>query len=308
MSKINFKFKSDSELYELLLSRERYSMPIEDQLALLQEIENRIAKEFSREPIEVMIPQDLIETAGCYGFNEYVDGKGKIVLNPAFFDSAMSFVYSSAKLLDTLLHEGRHQSQNVAIKETKSIDGKPIPPGLLVSWTIEKRLYTDKQPWYFFQMIESDARMFALHNLRKIEADMRAKGMNTFSLRNQIYKSVEKEKRLIASFIRAVDFEDLKDFENDACRKLLKINMDQSTHIYHLMWFILRNKDRSVEYIYHGYELYYKYLYGSINVKEFETELCDHEIMQLIGSIYKNPLDTSLEKSVKKLSNFKKLS
>ena len=95
---------SDRELFSFFNGPEIYKDP-EMTLAVCQEVENREAARTGRKPA-VIVFEDMGK--GCLG---QADPNGKIILNRLYLDPGMRGVLPPARLLNTLLHEGRHHWQ-----------------------------------------------------------------------------------------------------------------------------------------------------------------------------------------------------
>lgn len=132
-----FKNQSDEELLKNFRS-ENYAQikSKSEKINLLQEVENRNAKEQGRPPCKV-VPLDKKYELGCFG--EYSEDKNTISVN-------MRDDINPYEMLDTVYHEGEHAFQTHCVECRRA--GKPMPEGALPKETLDmcevESFYTTK--------------------------------------------------------------------------------------------------------------------------------------------------------------------
>lgn len=156
---------TDQKLYGFFTNAQWRRLTVEERLAAAQEVENRQAALSGRAPIPVSIDRTLDKNVlGGYSSIDRTIGlraeyfRGHILPSPQF---------SPAALLDTLLHEGRHAYQHALVENPAA---ENLASDLFQTWKINFSpfAYIPGGIMYFQQAIERDARMFALHEMRRI--------------------------------------------------------------------------------------------------------------------------------------------
>lgn len=146
-------------------------------LQVLQALENKLAKKNHREPIPVVVHEQ--SNWKCYGMFSVVNGKKLIYVHEdLLLAPALRF-----HALETIIHEGRHATQYVAISEKK-----------LHWWNFrEKRWKTNFQGYisssedvvmYNNQEVERDAQSYTIRMLEKLESK--------YKNEDDFYKTVER--------------------------------------------------------------------------------------------------------------------
>lgn len=164
---------SDRELFSFFNGPEIYKDP-EMTLAVCQEVENREAARTGRKPA-VIVFEDMEE--GCLG---QADPNGKIILNRMYLDPGMRGVLPPARLLNTLLHEGRHHWQFSLLGNENS----GIPESIRLMLQVDSLCYVggpettidvgirppeiQTRIEYAMQENEMDARFHAIRRMQEI--------------------------------------------------------------------------------------------------------------------------------------------
>lgn len=175
----------------------------EDRLKVLQEVENRRAKQDGRAPAKVYAADLPANTFG--GHCVLPDGTTKIVINARFMRNGKLFgklsgtsVYSAAGALSTVLHEGRHAFQCDAVRHALTNLSERQKLEWAASMPSEKGLYdSGKTFFYYLQSIEMDARRFARRKLAQVDRLFVSMGVPDQNFRNQVIQDVQRELLII---------------------------------------------------------------------------------------------------------------
>lgn len=189
---------SDQELLLQFHSRNWAQLSPLRRLWVMQEIENRRAKADGRPALKVFInPQFPPEILG--GHTVLPNGMECICLNPAFIqDSDKLRLFSGAKALNVILHEGRHAFQYHSVK-----DGfKYVSEAQRIDWmSVMGSLggkYTSEGLMYWVQSIEMDARRFARRKMAEVQGMFRSMGIEDPAFNMALYRELTLEKMIIA--------------------------------------------------------------------------------------------------------------
>lgn len=173
----NYSNLSDGMLY-LQFEESAWRKRGEDErLALLQELENRTAREEGRKPMTICrIPAEE-DRAGLMGY--YRDGTNCLFITGRFLRPQKLNLndYNAAAAIDTVLHEGRHAFQHHVMRQ----ESTGTPRKTTLSWflnTFSYFSYKQGDPeanaaLYLYQPLELDARRFARQRLRRINNAIR---------------------------------------------------------------------------------------------------------------------------------------
>lgn len=160
---------SDDQLYlEFTIGKWVVHTP-EERKELMQEIENRVAKEQKRPAMKISVISPENDAPGVAGY--HIPGREELFINSRYFTLTGGAMgdYSAAAALDTVLHEGRHAFQYDYMRCPD--DRATMQMGL--EWALNTCLYqsgtTELQfSLYVFQPLELDARRYARQRLRLI--------------------------------------------------------------------------------------------------------------------------------------------
>ena len=166
---------SDQELYSFFTVERFYQDP-ELSAAVCQEVENREAARLGRKPAQVVF-EDFEDDGGVFG---YSSPDGMIALSSLFTEPDPTQTFTPSQLLNTLLHEGRHQWQDMVIDEQLS----DVPESVRLLLTVDRYCYISDplamidvgiEPWeeqlsieYSMQENEIDARFYAIQRMKEI--------------------------------------------------------------------------------------------------------------------------------------------
>jgi hypothetical protein len=182
----------------LLKNNEWSKLSLQNRGAVMQSIENEVARREGRPPCNVSLfsepPKNGKIIAGQYA-------NGKIELNTYHLNGA------SEDCLNTILHEGRHAYQEMAVKGEIYHHDK----AQLKSWqdNMKPGNYIDPEKnrrAYYKQPIEADAREYASITSRQILAEQKIqyssnKGINSYIAKTGSLESIsETENKGIQSF------------------------------------------------------------------------------------------------------------
>lgn len=141
---------------------------------MLQAIENHVAAEMHRTPREVEGKWLYVDGNGVL-LGQYVDKDKKIQVNFDHLGPDSQFGETSDRMIETVLHEGRHSYQKQVVageiahpnaEETKAWAAN-LAPGGYVSFNQNPRAY-------YGQPVEVDARSFAEGRLRELQQERAA--------------------------------------------------------------------------------------------------------------------------------------
>ena len=165
---------SDRELFLYFSGTALYEDP-EMTLAVCQEVENREAAKAGRKPVVIAF-EEL--KGNCVGVAE---PNGRIVLNSIYLDPEVRGYLPPASLLNTILHEGRHQWQYIV--GTKEDSG--VPESVWLMMQVDNHCYVSDSETaidigirpkdvqttleYVMQENEMDARLYAIKRMQEIE-------------------------------------------------------------------------------------------------------------------------------------------
>ena len=186
---------SDQELFRFFTGMQVYKNP-ELTLAVCQEVENREAAKAGRKPAVVSF-----ENLGDGRTRGLSDPDGKIILNFLYLKPGMSGTLPPAMLLNTLLHEGRHQWQ------IKAENDPDVPESIRLMLNVDKYCYVNSDEssidigirpkevqtriQYAMQENEIDARFYAIRRMQEIAKTM----VPDSAFRNQLLRAQNDEVR-----------------------------------------------------------------------------------------------------------------
>lgn len=150
-------------------------------LAILQALENKLAKKNHREPIKVVV--HIRSDWNCFGMFAVEDGKKVIYVHEnLILAPALRF-----HALETIIHEGRHATQYVAITEKK-----------LHWWNFREKRWkvnfqgyfssSEDQIMYNNQEVERDAQIYTINMLEKLESKYRNEEDFYTTVKRNIYR------------------------------------------------------------------------------------------------------------------------
>lgn len=168
----NYNMLSDDQLYQKFERGAWNCSTREERLALLQEVENRVAAEQRRDAMKIDVIPPENDAPGLQGY--YIDGENCLFINERFVSGSSLGLndYSAAAALDTVLHEGRHAFQHDFLRSFDNRASRQM--GL--EWALNTFCYMSASPssselqkaLYVFQPLELDARRYARQRLRRI--------------------------------------------------------------------------------------------------------------------------------------------
>lgn len=128
-------------------------LSIDQRFEAIQKLEEYYAKQQGRDACPVVVTDDE-QSLGFYYQNKIHINKTQLLQDDTAYEA-----------VNTLLHEGRHAYQEYAIKHSLS----DISQEELNKWKIDfSSGYLDKEPEYWFQAIEKDAKDYAFAETDKI--------------------------------------------------------------------------------------------------------------------------------------------
>lgn len=192
MAKItSYAHLSEGELYRKLSSSRWATYSKETRLELFQEVENREAAKQGRPALEIKVftPDEEKNYMGAYCHA----CPGELQLNERFITCEEGYLedYSVAEGLDTIIHEGRHAFQHLAV------DG--VVPGVdeeqLKMWKLNCVAYmAPGTVLYEQQEIERDARNYARNEMQRIVETIREeKGIEDLAYEAFLFKQHQYE-------------------------------------------------------------------------------------------------------------------
>ena len=209
---------TDHQLHLLFIEKNWYSMDKASRLAVLQEVENRRARLDGREPVRLEEgSREEFEKPESMGY--YSDTERVIRVNYRFLEGA-SAAHSPMQALDTVVHEGRHAMQHDVVREHPD----KVAIQILNEWRSSTAKYfappskddpdgARKFAIYAMQSIEIDARRTAREELLKLQAEFKAKGLNTRAIDAQIMRNLREEYAVIWLIQNKLTLEKLDELE-----------------------------------------------------------------------------------------------
>ena len=146
----------------------------EQKTAVLQCIENRMASESGRKPCPVN-PKWLMTGKDSIELGYYSPSEKCICVNASQFASDSMYGATSDKLVETVLHEGRHAYQHQVVNGLVSHNDQAD----VESWTENFKdgnyiSFEENPRGYWNQPVEVDARQFASEKLSQLKSEREA--------------------------------------------------------------------------------------------------------------------------------------
>ena len=203
------------------------AMTREQRLATLQEFENHMAAMQGRPATKVHIMSDeyRAKNPGTRGYQ----CKEGLFLGPEYFQPDTFPIpgmneYSPARAMNTLLHEGRHAWQHRVVDKGNDV----IAPAVRAKLDLSFQVYTTKQPQYFAQPVEVDARRYAMHTLAQIAARIeQLSGEASTDFQIVLRKLRNEELSIAASIKRDLDVDQLKQLDDLARQRFIQLGLQK---------------------------------------------------------------------------------
>lgn len=168
---MNFYYKDALELFN---DRDWLTLSNKQKSFLLQTVENHMAELIGRKPCEVISESMGIDYKKGTTLGYFKSGTDSIFLNSDALENSTRHGSDYRKCLDTIIHEGRHCTQEKAIRG--EIDLKDVSPEVIESWRENLKPGNYIRPeknimGYYNQPIEKDAREFGKKGVEMVIND-----------------------------------------------------------------------------------------------------------------------------------------
>jgi len=253
----NYSNLSDGMLY-LQFEESAWRKRGEDErLSLLQELENRTAREEGRRPMTICRIPENEERAGLMGY--YRDGTNSLFITGKFLRPQRLNLndYNAAAAIDTVLHEGRHAFQHHVMRE----ESTKTPQKNTLAWimnTFSYFSYGQGDPeanaaLYLYQPLELDARRFARQRMRRINNAIRSfSGSPDSSFTRYLQKDKMYERVYAAIALRTLTPEVMDRLDAEARRRFKEANPKVDIDLSRISIFsearkLIENVDRLID-------------------------------------------------------------
>ena len=249
-------FWDDSELLkkaENILSAEYSSLSEEQLVEMLQDFENRIARHEERQPLRIYIMSEEEsvgkegEEIGVFGStSSEAIGISRVFLDkvrlagvPGLKNRGLLSSFTPGKLLETIIHEGRHAWQHELIANPANFEKEECWEMILC------RAYYDdgdgNYARYFIQANETDARRFALNQMVELLGKLPPDASMRKALEEQIEIRFAEERAYFAEAVVNLKPEDLEKWEREAWLNVKEILIPVLQNAYKLQEIIADN-------------------------------------------------------------------